>query len=416
LSLRESLPDASLFRALKSRSFALVWGGQTLSRIGDFLYQIALAWWVLEKTGSATAMATVLIFSFTPMLVFLLIGGVAVDRSSRLRVMLISDIARGGVVTLVALLAFQDRLELWHIYTMSLIFGLADAFFQPAYAAAVPSLVSEDDLLSANSLTSISTQLGRVAGPAIGAALVELGGSPTAFLLNGLSFFLAGALLLPLRGSALDYPPETPINEASPSFIADLREGFRTVAERPWLWLTILSFALSNVTLSGPYSIAMPFLVENEMQADVGTLGLLYAFFPIGYILGGLWLGSKTTIRQRGWLIYGGLAVASLMLLLFGLLLPIPALIVAALVNGAALEVGNLAWTTSLQEKVPPEQLGRVSSIDALGSFALLPIGYGLTGWATDQIGAAMVFVIGGGLTCLVALLGMAHPAIRSFD
>ena len=80
----------TLFRSLAHRPFALLWAGQTISRIGDFLYEITLAWWVLQKTGSAVAMAGVLIFSFTPMLLFLLLGGVAVDRYPRVRLMLVS--------------------------------------------------------------------------------------------------------------------------------------------------------------------------------------------------------------------------------------------------------------------------------------------------------------------------------------
>jgi MFS family permease len=99
----------ALFRSLSYRSFALLWGGQTISRLGDSLYQIGLAWWVLEKTGSAAAMGAVFIFSFAPMLLFLLVGGVAVDRFRRLRIMLISDVLRGLIVGIVALLAGADR-------------------------------------------------------------------------------------------------------------------------------------------------------------------------------------------------------------------------------------------------------------------------------------------------------------------
>ena len=100
-----------LFESLRHRPFALLWSGQTISRLGDSLYRIALSWWVLEKTGSAAAMATVAFFSLAPMLVFLLIGGVLVDRLPRFRIMLISDTVNTLVVGLVALLAHADRLE-----------------------------------------------------------------------------------------------------------------------------------------------------------------------------------------------------------------------------------------------------------------------------------------------------------------
>jgi len=125
----------TLFKSLTVRSFALLWSGQQLSALGDSIYRVALAWWVLEKTGSATAMSTIFIFASAPMLVFLLIGGVTVDRYPRARVMLLSDVLRGLLIGIVAVLAFTHRLEVWHIYLVSLLFGIAGAFFGPAYRA-----------------------------------------------------------------------------------------------------------------------------------------------------------------------------------------------------------------------------------------------------------------------------------------
>jgi MFS family permease len=403
----------SLFRALRRRPFALLWSGQSLSRLGDFVYEIALAWWVLQKTGSAETMSLVLIFAITPSVVFSLIGGVAVDRVSRVGLMLVSDAARGLVALVVAALGFSGRLEVWHIFAASLIFGFVDAFFQPAYAALLPQIVAEDDLPSANSLTSLSQSLGRVAGPAVGAALVALIGPPAAFALNALSFILSTLLLLPLLRAGVPRPvqagrPLQPWRE--------LREGFATVFGSPWLWISILAGSLTNVTLAGPYSIALPFLVKDSLKADVGTLGLLYAVFPIGYVIGGVWLGRYARIRRRGLVQYLATALAALMLGLFGLLPPIWVLIAAALINGAALEAGHLVWTNSLQALVPNEQLGRVVSIDSLGSFGLLPVGLAVAGWETARFGPPAVFIAGGLFTAIVSLAALAHPAIRQID
>src|SRR5690349_11526273 len=129
-----------LFESLKHRSFALLWSGQTLSRLGDNVYRVALAWWVLEKTGSATVMGKVFILSFTPMLLFALIGGVTVDRSSRIKVMFVADLLRFFALAGVAILAFGHILELWHVYITSVILGAVEAFFQPAYTAVVPDV------------------------------------------------------------------------------------------------------------------------------------------------------------------------------------------------------------------------------------------------------------------------------------
>jgi MFS family permease len=383
------------------------------------LYEIAPAWWVLEKTGSATAMATVLIFAFAPMVLFTLLGGVVVDRYSRLHIMLAADVVRGGTAMILGVLAFRGGLEIWHVYLFSLVFGLVEAFFHPAYTAAVPALVPEADLPSANSLSSLSIQAGRIGGPPLGAALIALGGVPLAFALNALSFFVAAVFLLPLLRGAQP-PGVQPVSEAletaGESLLLDFKEGIRVVLAAPWLWLSIAVFALTNITLAGPYSVSLPFLVNDHLGADVQTLGFLYAMFAAGYVLSSVWLGNKAQLRRRGRLVYGGIALGGLGLFVFGLPVGMVGLALAALLNGATLEISGLAWTNALQSLVPAEKLGRVASVDALGSFALLPIGYGLAGWATEWLGAPLVFMLGGGLTTVVVLLAYRHPAVRALD
>ncbi len=208
----------NLFWSLTHRPFALLWSGQTISRLGDSLYRIAMAWWVLQKTGSATEMGAVLIFSSVPMLIFLLVGGVASDRFPRLRVMLVSDLLSGAVVGVVALLAFTGWLEVWHIYIASILFGLVKAFFQPAYTATVPEITPLEMLPSANSLTSLSQQGASIIGPAIAASIIALGGTPIAFGLDALSFFASAACILPIFKSnpALNLAPLAPLTEPPP--------------------------------------------------------------------------------------------------------------------------------------------------------------------------------------------------------
>jgi MFS family permease len=402
----------SLFRSLKHRSFALLWLGQTLSRVGDFVYEIALAWWVLEKTGSAETMGLVLVFSITPSLLFLLIGGVAVDRLPRIMLMLFSDIGRGVVALVVAALAFTNQMQVWHVFAASLFFGFVMAFFQPAYAAIVPQIVPKDDLPSANALTSIGANLGRVVGPALGAAIVGWAGTSTAFAINGVSFLISSVFLIPLMLVRIPRPARNVDSQVW----QELRQGITTVFASPWLWISILVFSLVNVTLIGPYYVSMPFLVSDFMKADVNRLGLLYSIFPVGFVIGGVWLGRYNKIPRRGPLMYATLVLGAIMLGLYGFHLPLWVLIIAALINGIALQFGGLAWTHLLQEKVPNEQLGRVSSIDAMGSMSLMPVGMALAGWATATFGPALVFIAGGALTALAGIAVILHPAIRELD
>jgi hypothetical protein len=167
----------TLFRALSNRSFALLWIGQTTSSIGDFLYEIVLAWWVLQQTGSALIMGAVLICAFVPMVLCSLLGGVVVDRLPRVHIMLVSDLVRGVIVAGVAILALRQSLQVWHVLVASVVFGTIDAFFRPAYIALVPELVASKNLPSANALTSMSLQIGRIAGPVLGATVIALVGT-----------------------------------------------------------------------------------------------------------------------------------------------------------------------------------------------------------------------------------------------
>jgi MFS family permease len=326
--------------------------------------------------------------------------------------MLGSDIARGAVVLLVSYLAFTIQLEIWEVIAASLFFGFVNAFFQPAFTALVPQLVPDQDLPSANSLSSLSNNLGRVLGPALGAGTVAAIGAPLAFLMNGLSFFASAILLLPLLRMSI---PHTPAIKGV-SFFREMGDGFRTVLASQWLWISILIFSITNVTSAGPSGVSLPFLVSDNLGGNIETLGIIYVAAPIGFITAGVFLGRYTRIRRRGILFYGSTLISALVLVFFGLLPPLWALVVAAFINGAALETGHMAWITSLQELVPNDKLGRVVSIDNMGSFALLPIGYALAGWATETYGAPIVFLVGGTTTALMMIIGLLIPAIRNLD
>jgi len=398
-----------LFQALKQRAFVLLWSGQTISRLGDSLYQIALAWFVVEQTGSASTMGRVLIFALTPKVLFLLIGGITVDRFSRVKVMLLSDLLRGLLTILITLLAFIHLLEIWHIYVASLLFGLVAAFFEPAGAALIPQITPQEELTSANSLGSLSVDIIGVVGPALGAVIIALGGTSIAFGLDALSFFISALFLWQLLPLAKPKPPSQPKTK----LLVDLREGFAFVGASSWLWVSLLIFTLLNFTGRSPMQVTLPFLVRTKLHADVGTLGLLYATFSAGSVVGAVATG-RLPQQRRGLLMYSGLGVTGLMTVALGLPIALPWLFCAIFVMGTALAVSNLVWNLVIQEQVPALVLGRVSSITLFGSNGLLPLGFALAGWGSDHWGPAQVFVIGGVLTTGLALVGFSQSSIRT--
>jgi DHA3 family tetracycline resistance protein-like MFS transporter len=378
---------------------------------------VALAWWVLEKTHSATAMGTVLVFSSVPLLIFLLFGGVIVDRVDRVRLVLISDVLRGIAVMTIASLALSDSLELWHIYLLSILFGIVDAFFQPAYTALVPEITPAEALPSANALTSLSGQITGIAGPALGAWIVAAGSTSLAFVFDAASFFISAACLLPLlRIPARQITPASQDPSPLKTIWREMTVGFRLVASIPWLWVTISVAALANITLLGPLQVTLPFLIEKQLGSGVEALGLIYSIFSVGSVAAALALGSLGRLHRRGLLAYGTWVLSGLLLVVIGLSTRLIEVALAAMIMGAGMSIFMLIWTHTLQEMIPGEKLGRVASLDMLGSYVLLPVGFAIAGVASDRLGPGLVFVIGGVATTLLAGLGFLSRGIRTLD
>ncbi len=401
----------AVLRSLRDRRFLLLWIGQTLSRLGDNLYRFALMWWVLEKTGSGLAMGGVMIAQAIPMIVFLLVGGALVDRFHRVRIMVSSDVARGVITALVAAGAFSGSLEIWHVYNAAVLFGIVDAFFQPAVSALVPSLVRTEDLPSANSLTVLSWEVTGIGGPALGALLVGLGGTPFVFAIDASSFVISTATLLPLLRIVVPPP-----SEPSKGMIGDIRQGFSVVAAEPWLWLTITMMAFINALAFTAFIVTLPFLVTETLGSDVTGLGIVQSMSSVGAALAALYLGRRSKLKRRGIVFACSAIVFGGCMVLLGLPITLWIAAVITVFHGMSLSTVGLIQMGTMQELVEPDKLGRVSSIDWLGSVCLVPVGFAITGWLTDHLTPPMIFIGVGVATMVLATLVMLHPRTRKLD
>jgi MFS family permease len=398
-----------LTQALLLPSFALLWAGQTASRLGDRIFQVALGWYVLQLTGSAAAMGTLLLCTTLPLLVLLLLGGVISDRLPRRSVLLASDVGRGALVLTLAFLAWGGAVQLWQLYVVAVLFGTVDAFFQPAYGALVPEIVPEELRASANGLTLLSAQASAVIGPLLGALLMHWGGAALAFNINGVSFLCSAALLALMRA-----PGARPADERT-SVRLELAEGLRYVAGVPWLRVTIAIFALVVVATGAPLA-ALPLLVRQRLGDSVDQLGWIYAASAAGAVAAALAVARVRRLRRRGAVAYAATLVSGAGLVTLGLAPSLPLALLGAFADGVGIAVFSLVWTQTLQNLVPERLLGRVNSVDMLGSYCLLPLGFGLAGVLADRIGAGSLFALGGGATVLLAAFGLLLPAVRNLD
>ena len=375
--------------------------------MGDRVYSVALPFLVLELGGSAAQIGRLLAVYAVPQLLFLLTGGVLVDRVPRRLTMLVSNALHALLLGVVLVLMLSGRLELTHLYVLSGLFGLLSAFFMPAAMSITPQLVPREVLPQANALRSFASELAGILGPPLGGVLVTLGSLSLALGFDAVTFVLGALCLLALRPRPVKRPAEaTPLG-----YWRDLGKGFHYVAGLRWLWVTIVLFSFVNIFVAGVTVVLLPLLAASRFTG-AASLGWLLSGMAGGALFSALVL-NRLTLRRRGWAAYLAVATAGLGLVGVGLAPQLVLGIVATACVGSSLTVFGVVWETTVQAQVPEEMLGRVFSLDMLGSFALLPLGYILTGFLAEHFGASPLVLIYGFATVVLALMGLLVPAVR---
>src|SRR4051794_33112234 len=230
-----------LLAPLRERDFRLLWGGMCVSLLGDGVFLVALAWQVYELSDGPTAMGIVGIAMTVPTIAFLLVGGALSDRLNRRHLMLAADGARMLATAALGGLSLTGTLEIWHVAALVAVYGTGQAFFAPAFDALVPDLIPEHQLAQANALDQLVRPIAlRMLGPAIGGALIGVAGSQAAFALDAISFAVCAGALLLMRPPAVTRDPVH-----ARSVLGDLRDGWRFVRARRWLWVTFAGAAVA---------------------------------------------------------------------------------------------------------------------------------------------------------------------------
>jgi DHA3 family tetracycline resistance protein-like MFS transporter len=402
---------AGLLAPLRHRDFRLLWSGMCVSLLGDGAFLVALAWQVYALSDTATAMSLVGIAMTVPTIVFLLVGGVASDRLDRRRIMVAADLARGVAVGLLAVLSLTGALELWHIVGLVVLYGGGAAFFAPAFDAIVPELLPADRLAQANALDQVVRPVAlRLAGPALGGVVVGAFGTGTAFALDAASFLVSAAAVLAMR------PPTGRPAVAGVSVVGDLREGWRFVRRRSWLWATFGSAAIAYLLFMGPVEVLLPLLVKNDLHGSATQLGLVFAAGGLGSVACAVLLGRRGLPRRDITFMYAVWTLATLAVAGYGLSASVWQLMLACMVFNGLETAGTIVWATAKQRHVPPDMLGRVSSLDWLISIGLLPLSFALTGPVSAAIGVRATLVGAGVLGAAVTFGALFIRGVRSVE
>ncbi len=396
-------------RALRHRDFRYLWLAQSASVIGDRIVIVALALFVIELTGSASDLGLVLAAAGLPLVAFLLVGGVWADRLPRHRVMVVTDLVRFALHGVLATLIFIGVVTIWELIVIEALFGTAEAFFRPAANGLLPQTVPEAEIQQAQGLSALSNNIGEFAGPALATALVLGLGAGWAFALDAATFLISAALLSRVRPSRRE--ARRPAQEGVGVW-DEIREGYREVRSRDWVWATLVAFCAALFTGLAPWFVLGP-VVAREQYGEIGVYGLVSAVLGVGTIVGSL-LGISWRPRfpMRAAMLAILLWPAAAVLYAAGvtLVLVVPAM----LVGGAGIALFDVWWATALSERIPADKLSRVSSYDWMVSLGLLPLGYVLAGPLASALGAVDV-LLGGSLLAALALgLGLLPRQTRA--
>ena len=417
----------SRFAVLRHRDFRLLWLALGGSVLGDMIVLTALALYVTDLTGDPTDLGIVLTAQSAPLVVFLLIGGVVADRMPRHRVLLATDVVRAVVQASLAVLVLLDATQIWHLVIAGVLFGTAEAFARPASTGLVPQTVPDGEVQEARALVSMTQNIAEIGGPALGTALVVGLSAGFAFAADAATFLVSALLLVRVRprdrsgdrAAAMAAPagPELAVAEGLPAasdWRVELREGWHEVRSRSWVWATVAGATAGLLLALAPLFVLGPTVAEEE-YGSVGYYGLVMTAFGAGAVVGAV---TGMRWRPRHPLRAAHLVVAPWPLIgvLMGLGTPLWIVVPLAVVAGWGISLFDVWWNTAMAERIPPQSLSRVSAFDWMGSLALLPIGYALSGPVAEAIGTTELLVGGGVLAIAASLAVLLSRGVRDLE
>lgn len=342
----------------RNPNLKFLWLGQIVSQLGDWFNAIALYSLLFELTGSATAVALLMVLQFLPATIITPVGGVVADRFDRRKIMIAADIVRGVVI--LGLLFVRTPETVWIAYVVIAIAVSATGFFEPAKSSTLPSIVAREDLVTANALSTGTWSVMLATGAAVGGFFAAQFGRDTTFVLNAVSFFASAVLVSKVRVPARAEAP------AAAGF-APLVEGFRYLREHR----EIASFAVIKAgwaTVGGALLILTVFgqrVFPINGSADAGT-GILYAARGVG-ALAGSWIVTHVAVRSAGRLTRMIAPAFFLAGSFYALVGTAPSIWAAAAFVVGAHACGSILWVASnvlLQMNVREQFRGRVFSVE----------------------------------------------------
>ena len=383
---------------LRNGRFMRLWAGQSISFIGDAVSLVAMVILVVQITGSASAVGGILLARLLPTLASPLVG-VYADRFDRRAILVASDLVRAGLV-----IGVVFTRDLYLLYTLFFLMGVARTFFNPTIRAAFPGVVGNGDLTRANAIISGTFSVSITAGPALGGLLVATVGVNTAFILDAATYLISAAFLYRI-------PLPRPERNEETTFTRELKEGFSYLAGARVPLAIMIGAFLTMLTINATVP-AEVFLAKNTFNAGEAGYGLLVSIWGGGMVIGTALMAVLGNRMRLLPIFFLGVFVSAAALAATGLsptfVLALAALAVAGLANG----LDNVTTDTILQKRVPEALLGRVFSVRVLSFSAGEVLAYPAGGFLVDATGPRSTYLLGGAATAVAGVLILLFIAL----
>jgi MFS family permease len=378
---------------LREREYALLFTGRAVSQLGSAMAPVALAFAILDLTGSTTDLGIVLAIRQAAVVVLVLYGGVWADRLPRHLVMVWSNLVSGHSQGVVAVLLLSHHAGIPALAAFAAVNGASSAFFFPASYGIVPQTVPAPLLQQANVMLRMARTVTSTGGAALGGVVVAAAGPGWGIAADAISYGIAAIALAAMRV----VPPER--SEATTVF-HDLRIGWRDFWSRPWLWAIVIQFGIVNAAYTGTLLVLGPAVANRHFHGAAGWAAVLVAI-EAGVIVSGIVLLRWKPRRMLRTATFGAFGLA-LPLIALARPEPLVIVIVAAFASGYLTEIFGVLWDTTYQQEIPQDKLSRLSAYDAIGSWALMPLGFIVAGPVGTAVGTRATF-IGGAIFVVVA-------------
>jgi MFS family permease len=373
---------ARRYPVLAIRDFRLLLVDRLLAPFSVGFSIVGVSFAVLKVTGSTADLSYVIAAQTAPMLVFSLVSGVFADRFRPQRVIIAGNLAvvvGEGVFGLLMLLTGHP--PLWAMICLEAVNGIGSAMFYPASQALLPQLVPDELLQEGSSISRLAMNTGQMTGAAAAGLVVAAAGPGWALTLCALGMTGTVPLMIAIKSGRA----RPAVADAGPSMVAELREGWAEFRKHTWLWATVIQYCLVMMAWNGGFMVLGP-VVARAHLGGAAAWGAISAADAFGLILGGL-ISLRYTPRNPMLFVVGTGAALAIGPLILALVAPLPVLCLAVFALGALSEVMMVQWTVQMATRIPSDKLARVSSYDAFGSLAAMPLGALIAGPLAGRIG-----------------------------